>query len=91
MLPHKQLLVLLLIAVAVCMRVDPQACFAAEDSHSHASTEENDQQLLDQLARDAIQNGDAIRGAKVFLSAKTACLSCHRVNEHGGKVGPDLS
>jgi putative heme-binding domain-containing protein len=42
------------------------------------------------LAEARIQ-GNPLRGAEVFASAKFACLSCHRVGGRGGEVGPDLS
>ena len=36
--------------------------------------------------------GDAKRGRALFLDQeRTKCNSCHRVNEEGGRVGPDLS
>ncbi|QDT35697.1 plastocyanin/azurin family copper-binding protein [Stratiformator vulcanicus] len=50
-----------------------------------------DPQLISALINEASKEGDAKRGAAVFASAKTACLSCHRVGAHGGKVGPELS
>src|SRR5262249_34613735 len=43
------------------------------------------------LIADAREHGDAARGAEVFGSPKFACLSCHRVGDQGGSVGPDLS
>jgi putative heme-binding domain-containing protein len=43
------------------------------------------------LAAAATAHGDSGRGALVFASAKYACLSCHRIGELGGAVGPDLS
>lgn len=43
------------------------------------------------LLRDARESGDARRGAAVFASAKSACLSCHRVGDQGGAVGPELT
>ncbi|MGV3482928.1 MAG: DUF6797 domain-containing protein, partial [Planctomycetaceae bacterium] len=46
---------------------------------------------INQILADARQNGDGVRGAKVFADAKWACLSCHRVGQHGGTVGPELS
>ena len=35
--------------------------------------------------------GDARRGALVFADPRFACLSCHRVGDQGGGVGPDLT
>ena len=43
------------------------------------------------LAAEAIEQGDAVRGAAVFARHTLACLSCHRVGEHGGCVGPTLA
>ncbi|QDT63135.1 DUF6797 domain-containing protein [Calycomorphotria hydatis] len=48
-------------------------------------------QLISRLEDDAKKKGDPVRGARVFASAKTACVSCHQVNEVGGKVGPELT
>ncbi len=43
---------------------------------------------LIQMARDV---GDPRHGAAVFASAEAACLSCHRVGNQGGEVGPELT
>lgn len=43
--------------------------------------------LLTQARRD----GDPNRGLMVFGSAKSACLSCHKIGKHGGTVGPELT
>lgn len=55
--------------------------------------EQNEQQRLNRL--DALlaklTQGDAARGRTLFLSEKSKCSTCHRVNEEGGRVGPDLS
>ena len=32
-----------------------------------------------------------MRGAAVFAEAKLACISCHKVGQQGGVIGPDLS
>jgi putative heme-binding domain-containing protein len=47
-------------------------------------------QLIAQLLDRCRTQGDPQRGLAVFASAKTACVSCHRVGKHGGCVGPDL-
>jgi putative membrane-bound dehydrogenase-like protein len=38
-----------------------------------------------------LNDGDIIRGQKVFNGSKAACLSCHAIGYLGGKVGPDLT
>ncbi|MCA8995438.1 MAG: HEAT repeat domain-containing protein, partial [Planctomycetaceae bacterium] len=35
--------------------------------------------------------GSAVRGHEIFFSEKAKCVTCHRVGEKGGKIGPDLS
>jgi putative heme-binding domain-containing protein len=47
--------------------------------------------LPKQLAQQALREGDAAEGLKVFASATAGCIACHMVGEFGGKVGPDLS
>ena len=44
-----------------------------------------------QQLRHVAQHGDPRRGLMVFSSAKSACLSCHKLGEHGGDVGPPLT
>ena len=43
------------------------------------------------LISTALEDGEAHRGLMVFSSARSACLSCHRILQHGGTVGPDLT
>ncbi len=47
--------------------------------------------FVKELGRDALAQGDAERGEKVFRGALTNCVSCHAIGGAGGKVGPDLS
>ena len=58
---------------------------------SRAGTEPAEDAAVTALVGDAREAGDALRGAAVFASAEAACLGCHRIGEHGGSVGPDLS
>ncbi len=37
------------------------------------------------------KHGDPGRGLMVFSDAKSACLGCHQIGEHGGTVGPSLT
>ncbi len=42
------------------------------------------------MIADARASGNPHRGLIAFSSAKSACLSCHKLGDHGGTVGPDL-
>lgn len=35
--------------------------------------------------------GDAASGRRIFFSAAAGCARCHRIEELGGQIGPDLS
>src|SRR5262245_3673078 len=48
-------------------------------------------ELITQLLAEAKTHGDSRRGASVFMDAKFACVSCHKVGKHGGTVGPELT
>ncbi len=48
-------------------------------------------ELIAQLLSEAKSHGDARRGATVFLAPQFACVSCHKVGQLGGTVGPELS
>jgi putative membrane-bound dehydrogenase-like protein len=37
------------------------------------------------------QPGDPSRGKQLFFDASVGCLQCHRIEDHGGQLGPDLS
>ena len=49
-----------------------------------------DPALVRRWLTDAQEKGDVLRGARVFATAKFACVSCHQVEGHGGIVGPRL-
>ncbi len=48
-------------------------------------------QAVARLVAEARSAGDPRRGAELFASTRFACLSCHKVGEQGGTVGPDLT
>ncbi|MDA1017780.1 MAG: TIM barrel protein, partial [Planctomycetota bacterium] len=47
-------------------------------------------ELVNRLLAESNEHGDVHRGLLVFSSAKSACLSCHKLGQHGGTIGPDL-
>ena len=57
---------------------------------SHALPSAYDERTIDELVEQAHSRGDARRGLAVIAKAKFACLSCHKVGNHGGTVGPAL-
>lgn len=48
-------------------------------------------QLVSDLVSRANRDGDLHRGLLTFADANSACISCHRIGQHGGTVGPDLT
>ncbi len=69
-----------------------------------ASVQESGQRLISLLNASAAQQaaqleallgtlppGDANRGHVVFTNKKIACVQCHTIGYHGGKLGPDLT
>ncbi|MBX7168860.1 MAG: TIM barrel protein [Pirellulales bacterium] len=69
--------------------------YADAPAHQDASTtmplNAAEQTQVDALVHAAQRSGNALRGATVFASPKFACLSCHRVGDTGGAIGPELS
>lgn len=43
------------------------------------------------VIEEARASGDASRGAAVYVAATVACVSCHKVGDRGGDVGPALT
>ena len=42
------------------------------------------------IAAEVLTKGDARHGAEVFRRPELACVSCHRIGDEGGKIGPAL-
>lgn len=41
--------------------------------------------------RQRVESGDVVRGQNIFRSEKAQCSGCHRIGQHGNRVGPDLT
>ncbi|WP_254053529.1 DUF6797 domain-containing protein [Singulisphaera sp. GP187] len=50
-----------------------------------------DRRTMDTLIAESRAQGDPRRGAEVFAAAQFGCLSCHKVGEQGGAIGPELT
>nr|MCS5630843.1 HEAT repeat domain-containing protein [Pirellulaceae bacterium] len=48
------------------------------------------EQLVQELAVAALNNGDPHKGQAIFRRASLQCMLCHAIGGAGGKVGPDL-
>ncbi|MBI1372401.1 MAG: c-type cytochrome [Phycisphaera sp.] len=53
----------------------------------------NDEALRKRLAElhPVLERGDAQRGAELFFTPRATCTACHRIDQRGGNVGPDLT
>src|SRR5260370_32343095 len=56
-----------------------------------SSTSIYSEALVKRLAPAAMARGDAKRGAAILANEQSTCLSCHKVGNTGGILGPDLS
>ncbi|MAI34250.1 MAG: hypothetical protein CBE00_09030 [Planctomycetaceae bacterium TMED240] len=50
-----------------------------------------DAELVKSLVADSQKKGNPGRGAVIYSAPTNACLSCHKIGDYGGSVGPDLS
>jgi putative heme-binding domain-containing protein len=63
----------------------------AESPKEAAKAQTDERAIVAALINEARAEGDPRRGADVFASPKSACMSCHRVGDQGGTVGPELT
>ncbi len=63
------------------------AIAAAQDQTTHSESKAKVAELV-QLASEV---GNPERGLDVYLEAKSACFSCHKIGKAGGRIGPDLT
>jgi putative heme-binding domain-containing protein len=73
------------------VRPQPRTYKAPVPKPAKKSTAAYDPGKVAQLVQAARAAGDARHGALVFGSSQFACVSCHKVGQVGGGVGPDLT
>ena len=56
-----------------------------------ADLKPEESQAVARLVSEAQSSGNPRHGAELFASTRYACLSCHKVGDQGGTVGPELS
>ena len=47
-------------------------------------------EFVAELVREVKEKGNAGNGADVYRRAELACIACHSIADHGGKIGPPL-
>lgn len=52
---------------------------------------EFDSAVVKSLVDQSKTTGNAARGVALFASAKSACVSCHKIGKLGGSVGPEMT
>ena len=56
-----------------------------------SSPEELTPERLRTLVDQTVRRGDPVRGEAIYHRASLQCVACHRIGDHGGRVGPNLS
>jgi len=70
---------------------DAEESAADSKATSAKATQQYDAEAMADVTARAIGSGNAARGVALFASAKSACVSCHKIGKIGGSVGPELS
>lgn len=58
---------------------------------ARCQTAQNQAETVALLSSEARLHGDALRGIAIYATPKSACVSCHRIGQVGGTIGPDLT
>ncbi len=81
---------LISLALLFCCVVVTSTCHAAQGAGDTL-----EQQLLREpaaeLAKGALAEGDAVRGALIFHHSSLTCVACHSVGDRPNAIGPDLT
>lgn len=77
-------------ALCACFVLRLPACYGADNAGQTL-----EQQLLKvpaaDLAKAAVAEGDAVRGAMIFHHSTITCVACHSVGDRPNAIGPDLT
>ncbi|OYP37518.1 DUF6797 domain-containing protein [Rhodopirellula sp. MGV] len=69
----------------------PETKSSLPTDQSSFTTPEYSAEVVNAIVDRATNEGVTSQGLLSFANAKAACASCHRIGNHGGTVGPDLS
>ena len=64
-------------------------CQAPNGDRSHVP--DYDKQAIATVVQAALDSGNPARGAVLYSAPTSACVSCHKIGEQGGSVGPTLT
>ena len=82
-------------AIGVAQENQSKHGTSADESQSNrrpaAIPAEYDADVVRQLLATSQSHGDPSRGVMVFGSENFGCISCHKIGDQGGTVGPDLT
>lgn len=79
-------------ALSGLLNSDADARAALKEQARFALSGPSGSPASDEEWRKALANaGDSSSGRRIFFNASTGCARCHRIEDQGGQIGPDLS
>ncbi|MDX1925025.1 MAG: DUF6797 domain-containing protein [Pirellulaceae bacterium] len=72
-------------------KLGTSAAKSSSDSVKPSRFAEFDASIVKALTAKSHASGNAARGVALFASAKSACVSCHKIGKLGGSVGPEMT